>query len=428
MSSIQRQTYLLLAVTCCILFLAIVVLMPSRQNESPERVTLVTSRWSGPHADYQKNLLERYTKETGIQVIQDDIAYGQLRTKQTMNMANKTAGYDLVWVLEKWMKDYVKAGYILPLNSYFEKTPGFNIKNYMPGLIKLNTFNAKVYGIPTMLQTAIVAYDTQKLQKAGFEPPNTWDEILAVARHFKAQGTGIAMPVRKGMFDDNIWDALMYSNDGSYFDAEGQLRLDCAENIEALQFYQKLMQCAIKGSLNWHVDEANRQLQFGHAPIGITISGLAGILEDPARSTIAGHVGYLPMPYKKHPAGTVSTWNWCIPADSKHPEEAFKLIAWLTSRSIEKEQSLANGQLSAVSSLFNDDELRRKLPFLSAVMPYLDNPQMPLAHLHQKMLMDGILEILFRVSVSNANPSEELKLLQQKMLPYFSTKVVGPGT
>lgn len=426
MNSPQQKIFLLIALLCGILILAKVVLLPSMQNESLKRVTLVTSRWSGPHADYQKKLLERYSKETGIQVTQDDVAYGQLRTKQTMNMANKTGGYDLVWVQESWIKDYVEAGHILPLNPYFDQAPGFDINNYMPGLVRLNTVNGKVYGIPTMLQTAIVAYDTRKLREAGFKPPNTWEEILAVARYFKAQGTGIAMPVRKGMFDDNIWDALMYSNDGGYLDAQGKLRLDCTENIEALQFYQKLMQCALKGSLNWHVDEANRQLQFGHAPIGITISGLAGILEDPARSAIAGHVGYLPLPYKKHPAGTVSIWNWCIPADSKNPEEAFKLIAWLTSETIEKEQSLANGQLSAVNSIFNDKELRRKLPFLPAVIPYLDNPHTPLAHSHGKALTDGMMEILFRVSVSRADPAEELKQLQKKMRPHFSDSKVGP--
>jgi len=427
MSSPRRKIYLLFAIACAALIMVMVVLAPPKQKEAPKRVTLVTSRWSGPHADYQKKLLERYSKETGVQVTQDDVAYGQLRTKQTMNMANKTGGYDLVWVLESWIEEYVKAGHILPLNPFFQKTPGFDVKNYMPGLVKLNTFDGKVYGIPTMVQTAIVAYDTRKLQEAGFGPPNTWDEILAVARHFKAQGSGIAMPVRKGMFDDNIWDTLMYSNDGGYLDAQGNLRLDSIENIKALQFYQKLMQCALRGSLNWHVDEANSQLQFGHAPIGITISGLAGILEDPARSTIAGHVGYLPLPYKTHPAGIVSIWNWCIPADSKHPEEAFKLIAWLTSSAIEKEQSLANGQLSAVNSLFNDTELRSKLPFLPAVKPYLDNPHTPLASPYGKAIMDGITEILFRVSVSSADPAEELKQLQQKMQPYFGKSVVEPG-
>lgn len=418
MISFRRIFYLLLSIACGALILVIIVQAPSKQKEAP-LVALVTSRWSGPHADYQKKLLEKYSKESGVQVTQDDVAFGQLRTKQIMNMANRTEGYDLVWVLESWIEDYVKAGYIIALNPYFEKTPGFDVKNYMPGLVKLNTFGGKIYGIPTMVQTAIVAYDTRKLQEAGFGPPDTWEKILGVARHFKAQGSGIAMPVRKGMFDDNVWDTLMYSNGGGYFDERGMLRLDSPENVEVLRFYQKLMQCALRGSLDWHVDEANRQLQFGHAPIGITISGLAGVLEDPARSTIAGHVGYLPLPYKTHPAGIVSTWNWCVTAGSKNPVEAFKLIAWLTSSAIEKEQSLANGQLSAVNSLFNDTELRMKFPFLPAVIPYLNNPYIPLVAPHEKELMEGISEILFRVSVSPVDPAEELKQLQQKMKPRF---------
>ena len=426
MSAVRRNVCLLLAIGCA-LVAAMVVWAPLKQKEASKEVTLVTSRWSGPHADYQKKLLERYGKETGVQVTQDDVAYGQLRTKQTMSMASKTGGYDIVWVLESWIEDYVKAGYILPLDPYFEKTPGFDVKNFMPGLVKLNTFGGKVYGIPTMVQTAIVAYDVRKLHEAGFDPPNTWDEILPVARHFKEQGSGIAMPVRKGMFDDNVWDTLMYSNNGGYFDVQGNLRLDSAENVEALQFYQSLMQYSLKGSLDWHVDEANKQLQFGHAPIGITISGLAGILDDPARSSIAGNVGYLPLPYKTSPSGIVSVWNWCIPADSKHPEEAFKLIAWLTSSAIEKEQTLANGQLSAVNSLLSDAELQNKFPFMPAVMPYLDNPHTPLVGAHQKELMDGIAEILFRVGVSSVDPAEELRQLQHKMQPHFGKSVMKPG-
>lgn len=423
MNHFKKRKILLAFLIALTIIIVVISLRHNKTSKSQRVITLVTSRWSGPHADFQRELLSRYERETGIRVIQDDVDYGQLKSKQVMNLGNKTGEYDLVWVLETWVKEYIASGYILPLNPYFKTVPEFSLDHYLPELIKNNTISNKVYGIPTMLQTAIVAYDKRALNRAELNPPNTWDEMLTVASFFKKQGTGIALPVRKGRFDDNIWEALMYSSDGAYLDKSGLPSLDSQENVATLKFYQRLMKYSMKGSLNWHVDEANRQLQFGYAPIAITISGLAGILEDPSQSKIAQHVGYLPLPYKNHPAGTLSFWNWCIPADSKHPEEAFKLLAWLTSAPIEKTQSLTNGQLSALNSLFYDEEITRKLPYLPAIVTCLQSPHTSLNHPNGELLVSEMMEVLFRVSVSDVDPAKELSVLQDKMLKIFKTSL-----
>lgn len=417
--SVSISSVVLLVAVIIAAVLLVAVFLPSSADAAPAQTVLITSRWSGPHADFQRTLLDRYAQDRGIRIVQDDVEYTQLRNKQVLNLANETGEFALVWVQESWMDGYVASGYLLPLDAFFETADDFDIARYMPALVELNTYDGQVYGIPTMLQTPIVAYDTRALERAGLPPPDTWEDMLAVARHFKARGSGIAIPARKGMFDDNIWECLMYSNGGSYLDDAGMPQLASAANVEALRFYQELMACAVQGSLNWHVDDANKQLQFGRVPIGITISGLAGILEDPAQSRIAGHVGYRPLPYKLQPSGTVSIWNWCIPADCRHPEEAFRLLAWLTSPAIEKEQSLANGQLSAVSALFEDPELTRKQPFLSAVLPYLDTPHTALAHEHGEAVVGAVMECLFRVSVSDVDPADELTAAQQQVLRLF---------
>jgi multiple sugar transport system substrate-binding protein len=409
----------ILAIIVFIIFIGTAAFFSIINKKIPEVVTLVTSRWAGPHADFQRKVLNRYELETGIRVIQDDVDYSQLFRKQKLNLANKTSEYDLIWVQEIWLPEYVKAGYLRPLNPYFGQAPGFSLKNYKPGLIDINTYDGQVYGIPTMLQTAVVVYDKIKLKEAGLVSPGTWEEMLAVAKYFKAQGTGIAIPAKKGLFAVNIWEAMMYSNDGGYFDKAGKLSLDRKENIEALEYWQELMKYAMEGSLNWHADEVNKELQFGYAPVGITISGLAGILEDPAESKIAGNAGYSPVPYKQHPTGSVSIWSWCVPEDSKHPEEAFKLISWLTSAEVEKEQTLKNSQLSAVIALFDDEELKKKITFLPAVMLSFEKPHVPLFHEHAKVLTDGMMEILFKVGAGTAVPAEELEKFQQEMQGLF---------
>ena len=58
-----------------------------------------------------------------------------------------------------------------------------------------------------------------------------------------------------------------------------------------------------------------------------------GVLEDPNKSTVAGKIGYGPIP--AGPAGTHSplvTWVHSISAQSKHKEAAWYFTQWATSK------------------------------------------------------------------------------------------------
>ena len=105
-----------------------------------EKVELVISRWAGPHADDQAAILKQFESETGIRVRMDAIDYFQLRQKQTLNLSGKTGAYDLVWVQEVWLPEYVSSGYLLPLDDFVkdETLSGkdFDLQDFNPNLIK----------------------------------------------------------------------------------------------------------------------------------------------------------------------------------------------------------------------------------------------------------------------------------------------------
>ena len=387
-----------------------------------ESVELVISRWAGPHADDQAELLKQFEKETGISVKMDAIDYGQLRQKQTLNMAGKTGGYDLVWAQEVWLPEYVAAGFLRPLDEYVKDSAlagqDFDFNDFQPSLVKIATVDGKLYGLPTFVQTPIMVYNRDALAKASLDAPKTWEEALAVAKSLHSKGTGIALPAKQGLAAVDVWIALARSNDGDYFDKSGKLDLPTNANVETAVFWKDLVAVSMRGSTNWHWDEVNKALEFGQAPLGISISGLLNALEG-NESTVAGKVGYSPLPYKIHPFGTLSVWNWCIPADSKHPQEAFRLLAWLTGKSAEKALSLKDGQICARQSVLKDPELVSKFPWLPAVSAALSNADTQPRTKDAPKLMDAMEAALSEIATGKTEPKAALEEVQKQRAADF---------
>jgi len=388
-----------------------------------KKVELVISRWAGGNADDQAALLSEFENKTGIHVRMDAIDYGQLRQKQMLNMGGKTGAYDLVFAQEVWIPEYVAAGYLRPLDEYVSDTSlsgkDFDFADFEPSLIKLNRFEGKLYGLPTFVQTPLVVYNKDVFAKNSLQPPKTWEETLAVAKKLKEKGTGIAVPAKEGLAAVDVWIALARSNNGDYFNSAGKLDMSTPENIEAGKFWKELVAVSMRGSTNWHFDDVNKAVQFGQAPYGITISGLAGALEDTKQSKVAGKIEYLPLPYSKKPFGTLSFWSWCLTADSKHPQEAYQLAAWLTSKEIEKRMSLKDGQVCARESVLDDKELTSKLPFFPAIAESLKNANTEPRDKNGPKLMDAVQAALSQIAVKDADPKVQFEAIQKQLAADF---------
>ena len=393
------------------------------QAESSGQVELVISRWAGPHADDQAELLKEFEKSTGIKVRMDAIDYGQLRQKQILNMGGKTRAYDLVWAQEVWLPEYVAAGYLRPLDEYVKDEAlggkDFDFGDFQPSLVKIATVAGKLYGLPTFVQTPLMVYNQEMLGKAGVPAPKTWEETLSAAKKLHDKGTGIALPAKQGLAAVDIWIALDRSNKGDYFDPAGKLKLVTPENIETAKFWKDLSNVSMRGSTNWHFDDVNKAIEFGQADLGITISGLVGALEDPKESKVAGKLGYAALPYKNRPFGTLSVWNWCVTADGKHPREAYQLAAWLTSKATERKLSQKNGQISARQSVLKDPELIAKSPWLPAVSEALTNAGTQPRTKNAPKLMDAMESALSRIAAGNADPQKELETVQAQLAADF---------
>lgn len=375
-----------------------------------EKPTVVLSRWAGPHADDQKTVLAEYP-DAIVKV--DDVDYSNLKVKQIQSLST-SADYDLVWASEIWLAEYVSKGWFLPLNDLISKYK-VDLSIFSKAMVDMNTTDGKLYAIPTFAQTLILTYNKEWFEKEGQKVPTTVDELLAVAKYFKEKGTGIAVPAMQGQAAADLYGQILYSAGGDYFGSDGKVNLLSGEAIYAAEFWDKLCEYSITGSLTWHHDQVSAAVREEVAPIGITITGLSGLDSDPKMSKIVDKVGYAPIPGKKSVVGVVSYWSWGVAKNSKNPEAAFKLVVWLVSPEVEKKQALMNGQIGAISSLAQDSEVVAKMPFLPATSETLANAKTQPTSVSAGKIFEPLIAALSEIASTNKAPKDVLVKLQNDL-------------
>jgi ABC-type glycerol-3-phosphate transport system substrate-binding protein len=387
---------------------------PAAKPAAASAKNLLISRWAGPHADFQKQVVAKYQ---GASVRIDDIDYGSLKQKQiTSFQASKgTGNYDVVWVNSQWMKEYVDAGYLMPIDDLIAKH-GLDTSIYAAGMMDGTRFNGKTYGLPTFAQCLILAYDSAAFQAAGLAVPKTADELVSVAKYFKSKGSGIAIPAKQGGAAATLYSQLLFSSGGYYFNKAGALDLTSPESVYAATIYDQLVQNSVRGVTAWHHDEAAEAVRTKVAPIGTIMSGLANQNANPEKSLIVDTVRYATINGKTgDTAANNAFWVWAIANNSNDADESFKFISWFTSPAVEKEQTLANQQISAITSLSNDPEVLAKVPYLPVVMKQLANGKMDPALRNFGQLKDALIVGLSEIATTDADPAAVMARIQDQL-------------
>ena len=387
---------------------------PAQTPAAKPATNLLISRWAGPHADFQKQVVTKYP---GATVRIDDIDYGSLKQKHvTSFQASKgTGNYDVVWVNSQWMKEYVDAGYLMPIDDFIAKYK-LDTSIYAEGMMEGTRFNGKTYGLPTFAQCLILAYDSAAFQAAGLSVPKTADELVTVAKYFKSKGSGIAIPARQGGAAATLYSQLLFSSGGYYFNNAGELALTSPESIYAATIYDQLVQNSVRGVTAWHHDETAEAVRTKVAPIGTIMSGLANQNANPEKSLIVDTVRYATINGKTgDTAANNAFWVWAIANNSNDPDESFKFISWFTSPAIEKEQTLANQQISAITSLSNDPEVLAKVPYLPVVMKQLANGKMDPFLRNFGQLKDALIVGLSEIATTDAAPAAVMARIQDQL-------------
>jgi multiple sugar transport system substrate-binding protein len=326
------------------LFLLVVLtlgLVWACQGTTPNsRVTLKLSGWGASPSEQrllQQVLRQFEATHPTIQVRFETIADQYMDVIRTRLIGD--AGPDVFYL------EAVEAPFLLdknvlePLNSYI--TPDFDLGDFEPNLLNLFQFQGQLYGLPKDYSTLALFYNQSALAEAGIEqPPRTWDELLTLAEQLtldrnqdgkiEQYGFGIMPELpRLGYvihaFGGEMVDEKGYASYGSEAAVQGLQPI-----VDAYRIDRTLVQPADAGS------SSGSEL-FGQGKAAMVIEGNWAIpfLQDTFPDL---RFATAEVPLLNQQQGTmVFTVAYVMNRQSRHKNEAWQLIAYLTGKQGMKE-------------------------------------------------------------------------------------------
>ncbi len=304
-------------------------------------------------------LINQFTKDTGVKVNPVIVDWNDLGTKFTVAAASNSATYDVVDVDPSAHGAFMKAGWLEPLDTYMAPSKGDLVN---PDIF---SYNGKVYGMPWFIDALFFFYNSDMLGKAGFSnPPATWDELRSQAQALH-QKSIVEYPFAfewkqiEGEFD--LFMTFLMGNGGKVLDDSLSKPLfNSPEGVEALQFMADLNlkdKLVNPGSFSMRPLEVMTEMAQERAAFAIIWGEVAGSLNDPASSQVAGKIGTSLIPVAK--AGN-SSWTvdgsecLAIPSKSDNKDTAWKFIEYFTNKEQEKQVVTTMGALPIWKSSFDD--------------------------------------------------------------------------
>jgi multiple sugar transport system substrate-binding protein len=331
-----------------------------------------------PHYDAMMKVLPEFTKETGIKVEVDKLAMGRMKEKQLLEMAKPQGDFDLGCYVVMWKTEYVTKKLIQPLQPFFDNPaladPAYDMKDVVPiylenlGMVGgpkgyLAGPGAQLYGMPYGAETSVLAYRRDIFAKHNLKPPETYDDFSKLLRVIKdKEGIGaLASRGQAGHQCVHAWLLHLNPLGGAVFDEKWRPRFADETGVAALKFLQEVVATGPAGIAGYGQGESNTAFLQGQAAMYLDSTSIAGLVNDPAKSQIAGKVSYALHPKGVRRSSQSGGLGLAIPRNAKNADAAFLLMQWLTSKAQDKAVTRAGGAPMRNSTLA-DAELVRQYP------------------------------------------------------------------
>jgi multiple sugar transport system substrate-binding protein len=255
--------------------------------------------------------------------------------------------YDVVLGDVIWPAEFGSKGIVKDVTSLVGTLPTSQI---FPGALVMARYNGKYYGMPWILDTKYMFANGAMLKKAGVSQADikTWDGVVAALKKIKAKGIvkypwlGSWSQAEAVICD---YAQLLGAFGGKFLDSSGKPAFQSGGGLQALQFMKMLLDQGLADPASTSSLETDVQKAFAQGKIAMNLNWtfqLAPSL-DPKQSLVSkDNVMILHTP-----AGTAGqTAPGCnggqpvmIASGSKHPNEAWQYIKYITSQPLQNQHA-----------------------------------------------------------------------------------------
>jgi multiple sugar transport system substrate-binding protein len=331
--------------------------------------------------------------------------------EQKIQTSAKSGGYDVVVVDAPWTAKFAKAGFVKDVS---EKLKSEEESDIFTGAIDSVSYDGKLYGMPWLNDTKFLFYNKEILEKAGIQnPPTNFEELKEQAEIIRDKKM-VPYPIvwSWSQAEALVCDvtALTSSFGGKMIADNGKPTLNDPKNIEALTFMTDTLNEKLTDpkSTEYLEEDVRGVFSSGKSAFALNWTYMFNMANDEKESSIAGKVGIAPIPMSVNGGMGLS-----VTSGSKHADEAWKYIQYLSSKEVQK--NYAKNALPIWKSLYDEQEVIDTNPEVVAAskIQYAQLENRPRVPWYGELSNEIQVEVQKNL-LGKQTPEETMDILQKK--------------
>jgi multiple sugar transport system substrate-binding protein len=325
-------------------------------------------------------VVEKFQKDTGIEVELLQFPYAELREKLLFELSTGSSSLDVVIVDDLiWLADLYK--FMEPLEPFIEKT-GYDLSQNLESMVNLfkwtdDNGDEHIYALPARVGGRALVYRKDLIP----EPPRTFEELLEIAIDITKNNPGMYGYVASmSQHTDMVADYLPFLRGfGADVFSEDLTRpiFNSPEGLAATQFFVDLYQkyeVVPKGAVTYNHDGTILAMQQGLAAMTISYSPYIHEMNDPEKSPYAGNFAMAPyIPYAKDSGletgvSTLSGWGFGISKFSHNKDLAWEFVQYVAKTETQLWLAIEHGNAPSAKAVFSNPEYLAIDPFAETVL------------------------------------------------------------
>ncbi|WP_219471469.1 ABC transporter substrate-binding protein [Nonomuraea rhizosphaerae] len=253
-------------------------------SQAADEITVWTEENLEDRMTVQNQIVADFTKKTGIKVKLVGVAEDQFSQVITTAAAADDLP-DVIGALPLASIRELEANDLLDTETPGRIVDKLGRSGFSARALELDSSGGKLLAVPSDGWAQLILYRKDLFQKAGLEPPDTYEALEAAAKKLNTGGVaGITLAVApKDSFTAQSFEHVALANGCQLVDNSGNVALNAPQCVKAFDFYAKLAKdYSVKGKQD--VDSTRATYFAGRAAMTIwssfILDELAGLRND----------------------------------------------------------------------------------------------------------------------------------------------------
>jgi multiple sugar transport system substrate-binding protein len=338
----------------------------------------VAGRFSGEQLnilDQQLAVFEAANPQILVELVEIRRDTSRYHEELARLLARGDSSLDVLLLNNDRLGTFASQGLLMPLNGYAE-AQAIDEGSFLPASIEASSIKGQLMALPWTSQTGLLYYRQDLFDDYGLQPPGSWPDVERSALRILAS---------RELEQGHVWQGAPYASltantlevaEAFYaqvIDESGNVAFDSLEMRTALEQMVSLVASGASPTIVSTYSERESYQAFARGD-AVSVRGWPSAwasLSGPG-SQVSGSVGVAPLP-----SSVLYGQGLALSAFSIHPEQAFRLMTFLSGHDQQAQRAQAAGLAPTLRSVYEDAELQAVQPVLPSLYQSLLNAGLP---------------------------------------------------